>query len=339
MRTQKRVRFGAPVALAGTAFARDSGFDLPEPRMDLNLIDHAKLEATWAYLTQFAVSQGLNCLAALAILIVGWWLSARAARGMRRALQHTHVDDTLRPMLASIVQWVVRVLTVVLVLSQFGVQTASIIAMLGAAGLAIGLALQGTLQNIAAGIMLVLLRPFRVGQYIDAQGVAGTVRETGLFMTELQTFDGVCLRVPNGKIWGSPIMNYSENPTRRMDIEVTVTFDSPIQAGLDALAAMLDSEKRLLESPRREVMVVRYTDRGVTLNARYWTSNDDFWNVQFALFARLKSVVEGAGCRIAVPVQEVHVPEMEEAETADTTRSGERDSAYRSRPPGSGRPN
>lgn len=277
--------------------------------MNLNFIDHAKLEATWAYLTQFAVNQGLNLLAALAILIIGWWLSARTYRALQRTLQRTHVDDTLRPMLASIAQWVIRVLTVVLVLSQFGVQTASIIAMLGAAGLAIGLALQGTLQNIAAGIMLVLLRPFRVGQYIDAQGVAGTVRETGLFMTELQTFDGVCLRVPNGKIWGSAIMNYSENPTRRMDMEVTVTFDSPIQAGLDALKAMLDAEPRLLATPQREVMVTKYTDRGVTLNARYWTANENFWSVQFALFARLKSTIEGAGCRIAVPVQEVHVPD------------------------------
>lgn len=311
--------------------------------MDINFIDHAKLEATWAYLTQFAISQGLNCLAALAILIIGWWLSARAARGLRQALQRTHVDDTLRPMLASIVQWIIRVLTVVLVLSQFGVQTASIIAMLGAAGLAIGLALQGTLQNIAAGIMLVLLRPFRVGQYIDAQGVAGTVRETGLFMTELQTFDGVCLRVPNGKIWGSAIMNYSENPTRRMDMEVTVTFDSPIQAGLDALAAMLDSEKRLLAEPRREVMVVRYTDRGVTLNARYWTSNDDFWAVQFALFARLKSTVENAGCRIAVPVRDVHMPAIDAAD-ADPRDDGDGDArgradGYRIRSSGPGRPN
>ncbi|HBO79693.1 MAG TPA: mechanosensitive ion channel protein MscS, partial [Cupriavidus sp.] len=151
--------------------------------MDLKFIDPAKVEATWTYLAQFAVSQGLNLLAALAILVTGWWLSSRVSRALTRALQRTYIDDTLRPMLTAVAQWIIRILTIVLVLSQFGVQTASIIAMLGAAGLAIGLALQGTLQNIAAGIMLVLLRPFRVGQYIDAQGVAGTVRETGLFMT------------------------------------------------------------------------------------------------------------------------------------------------------------
>ena len=279
--------------------------------MNLTFLDADKVQAAWAYLTQFAIHQGLNCLAALAILIGGWWLSARAAMAVRRALQRTHVDDTLRPMLASLVQWIIRVLTVVLVLSQFGVQTASIVAMLGAAGLAIGLALQGTLQNISAGIMLVLLRPFRVGQYIDAQGVAGTVRETGLFMTELTTFDGVCLRVPNSRLFGSPITNYSENATRRMDIEVIVTFDSDIGAGLEALLRMLAADSRLLPDPAPEVMVVRYTERGITLNARYWTSNADFWAVQYAFFGKLKATLDAAGCVIAVPVQEVRAPVLE----------------------------
>lgn len=276
--------------------------------MDLNFIDANKLEAGWTYLVHFAINQGMNCLAAMLILIVGWWLSGRVATAARRALSGTHVDETMRPLLANALQWMVRVLTIVLVLSQFGVQTASIIAMLGAAGLAIGLALQGTLQNIAAGIMLVLLRPFRVGQYIDAQGVAGTVRETGLFMTELTTFDGVCLRVPNGKLWGSAITNYSENATRRADIEATVTFDCDVQHGLEALREMLAREPRLLEEPVPETMVVNYTQQGITLNVRYWTSNDDYWNVRFAFYERIKQVLEAAGCKLAVPIQELHVP-------------------------------
>ncbi|WP_042880416.1 mechanosensitive ion channel family protein [Cupriavidus necator] len=276
--------------------------------MDLNFIDADKLEAGWTYFVHFAINQGMNCLAALLILIAGWWLSGRVAGATRRALSGTHVDATMRPLLANALQWMVRVLTIVLVLSQFGVQTASIIAMLGAAGLAIGLALQGTLQNIAAGIMLVLLRPFRVGQYIDAQGVAGTVRETGLFMTELTTFDGVCLRVPNGKLWGSAITNYSENATRRADIEATVNFDSDVQRGLEALREMLAREARLLDEPVPETMVVNYTQQGITLNVRYWTSNDDYWDVRFAFYERIKQVLEGAGCKLAVPIQELHVP-------------------------------
>jgi small conductance mechanosensitive channel len=277
--------------------------------MSLNFLDADKLHLTWAYLTQLAVQQGMNCAAAILILLGGWWLSARARAAIMRTFDRPSVDATLRPMIASVVQWLVRVVTVVLVLSQFGVQTASIIAMLGAAGLAVGLALQGTLQNIAAGIMLVLLRPFRVGQYIDAQGVAGTVRETGLFMTELTTFDGVCLRVPNNKIWGSAITNYSENPTRRLDIEVTVTFGADIDAALGALRTMLASESRLLAQPAPEVMVVNYAQQGVTLNVRCWTSNDDYWNVRFAFYQRIKSVLEAAGIGIALPVQEVRMPD------------------------------
>ncbi|WP_454733974.1 MULTISPECIES: mechanosensitive ion channel family protein [Cupriavidus] len=277
--------------------------------MNLNFIDPQKLEAAGTYLAQLAVQQGLNCIAAIVILILGWWISGRARAAILHAFDRPSVDATLRPMLASVTQWIVRVLTVVLVLSQFGVQTASIVAMLGAAGLAIGLALQGTLQNIAAGIMLVLLRPFRVGQYIDAQGVAGTVRETGLFMTELTTFDGVCLRVPNGKIWGSAITNYSENPTRRLDIEVTVTFGADIQAALDALRAMLAADKRVLPEPAAEVMVVNYAAQGVTLNVRCWTAAGDYWNVRFAFYQRIKPALEAAGCPLAVPVQEVRVPD------------------------------
>ncbi|WP_043420054.1 mechanosensitive ion channel family protein [Cupriavidus basilensis] len=277
--------------------------------MNLNFIEPQKLEAAWAYLLQLVVQQGLNCIAAVLILILGWWLSGRARAAVLRAFDRPAVDATLRPMLASVTQWIVRVITVVLVLSQFGVQTASIIAMLGAAGLAIGLALQGTLQNIAAGIMLVLLRPFRVGQYIDAQGVAGTVRETGLFMTELTTSDGVCLRVPNGKIWGSAITNYSENPTRRLDIEVTVTFGADIQAALDALRAMLAAEGRILADPASEVMVINYAAQGVTLNVRCWVAAGDYWNVRFAFYHRIKQVLEAAGCALAVPVREWRVPE------------------------------
>ncbi|CAG2156962.1 mechanosensitive ion channel family protein [Cupriavidus numazuensis] len=272
-------------------------------------MDADKIETAWNYLVQLAVHQGMNCIAAVVILLAGWWLSARAAAAVGRTLGRTHVDETVRPLLANAFQWMVRVLTIVLVLSQFGVQTASIIAMLGAAGLAIGLALQGTLQNIAAGIMLVLLRPFRVGQYIDAQGVAGTVRETGLFMTELTTADGVCLRVPNGKLWGSAITNYSENPTRRMDIETTVAFGSDMHKGLDALRKMLADEPRLLPEPKPEAMVVNYTQQGITLNLRCWTSSGDYWAVLDAFYERIKHVLEDAGCKIAVPIQEVRMPD------------------------------
>lgn len=260
-----------------------------------------KLEAAWAYLSQLAVQQGMNALAAMLILVGGWWLSGYVAGWVFRGLSRTHVDETVRPLIDNTAQWVVRVLTVVLVLAQFGVQTASIIAMLGAAGLAIGLALQGTLQNIAAGIMLVLLRPFRVGQYIDAQGVAGTVRATGLFMTELTTADGVCLRVPNGKIWGSAITNYSENPTRRIDVQVVVPFDTDVHCALQVMRDIMHGDRRVLKDPPVEVAAIGYVDAGIKLNARCWTMADDMWVVQCMLYATIKPKLDAIGCKIAAP--------------------------------------
>jgi len=276
--------------------------------MNLNT-EADKIQAAWTYFLQLAVQQSINFIAALLILIAGWWLSGRAVSAVRHGLSRTNVDVTMRPILENTALWLVRVLTIVLVLSQFGVQTASIIAMLGAAGLAIGLALQGTLQNIAAGIMLVLLRPFRVGQSIDAQGVAGTVRETGLFMTELTMADGVCLRVPNGKLWGSAITNYSENPTRRLDIETTVAFGSDMGKGLDALRKLMSDEPRLLPEPAPEAMVVNCTQQGITLNLRCWTANADYWAVRCAFYERIQHAIEDAGCKIAVPIQELRMPD------------------------------
>jgi len=160
---------------------------------------------------------GLNLLTAMLILIAGWWLSSVAGRTVRRAAARSgQIDPTVIPMIATIVVWSVRVMTLITVLARFGVQTASLIAVLGAAGLAIGLALQGTLQNIAAGIMLIALRPLRAGEYIVvAGGPEGTVEEVGLFLTRLTQGDGVCVSVPNSALWNASLINYSRNPRRR----------------------------------------------------------------------------------------------------------------------------
>ena len=169
-------------------------------------------------------SYALDGVSALVILLVGWWIAGRAHFLVRRALDRVpRIDDTLKPFLSSTVRYFVIVITVVAVLAEFGVQTTSIIAVLGAAGLAIGLALQGTLQNIAAGIMLLILRPFRVGEYIDAGGVAGTVDAINLFTTDMTTYDGIYRSVPNAELWNRNILNYSRNPTRRLDLPLGIS--------------------------------------------------------------------------------------------------------------------
>ena len=167
----------------------------------------------------------MDLVQAIIILIVGYWLAGKLRKATRRCLDRfDRVNSTLKPLFADIVSYVVIIITLVAVLAQLGVQTTSIIiAELGAAGLAIGLALKGTLENIAAGVMLLLLRPFKVGDVIDAAGKMGTVLELSLFSTEFKTPDGMCIIIPNGSVWGASVTNYSRNSTRRIDIVVGIS--------------------------------------------------------------------------------------------------------------------
>lgn len=272
--------------------------------LDMN---SARWQDTWQLIMQMVLRQGMSFVMALVILVVGWWFAGRARHAALRLFDRSSIDVTVRPMLGNIVLWMFRIVTLVLVLGQFGVQTASIIAILGAAGLAIGLALQGTLQNIAAGIMIVILRPFRVGDYIDAEGTAGTVREIGLFLTELTTFDGICLHVPNSKLWGSAIINYSANPSRRLDIEIGVQHGDDIGGAILALRTMLEAEARVLHEPAADVMVMRYAEGAVILNVRCWAATGNFWSLRFDLNRRVKEVVEAAGCSIPAPIRELRM--------------------------------
>src|SRR5690606_1782779 len=173
-----------------------------------------------------AVTYSFSILGATLLIIGGYVLAGVVERSLYAGLGRLRgFDETLRKFFSKTARYAVLVLVGVTVLAQFGVQTASIIAALGAVGLAIGLALQGTLQNIAAGIMLLALRPFRVGEYIDAGGIAGTVQEIGLFATELTTFDGVYVLTPNSELWNRAVTNYSRNPTRRHDLAIRIGFE------------------------------------------------------------------------------------------------------------------
>ena len=175
-----------------------------------------ELSKNWDAILVLATEYGFDLLAGIATLVFGWWLAGRAKKLMLAGLDRVPaIDETLKPFFASIVRYAIIAITLVAVLARLGIQTTSIIAVLGAAGLAIGLALQGTLQNIAAGIMLLILRPFKVGDYIDAGGTAGTVDEIGLFTTDMTTFDGIYLSVPNSALWNTSILNYTRLPTRR----------------------------------------------------------------------------------------------------------------------------
>src|SRR5690625_4021570 len=169
----------------------------------------------------------INLVIAIVILVVGWWISSLAGSYVRKAAHRSaRIDPTIVPIAESVAIWTIRIFVLIAVLARFGVQTASIIAVLGAAGLAVGLALQNTLQNIAAGVMLLILRPLRTGEFVSVVGKGdGTVQEIGLFLTRFVQIDGVHFSLPNSAVWGSAIINYSRNETRRMEIEIGVRYD------------------------------------------------------------------------------------------------------------------
>ncbi len=268
-----------------------------------------------------AVDYGLDVLGALAILIVGLIVAGWARRGALRALNRVpRVDETLKPVIASIVRYGILVFVLIAVLAQFGVQTTSVIALLGAAGLAIGLALQGTLQNISAGIMLLFLRPFRVGDYIDAEGLSGTVDEIGLFTTHMRTYLGIYLEVPNAKIWNRAILNYSRVTARRLDVVVGISYGDNIDNAQAVLLELMTSDSRVNAEPAPQVLVTELSDSSVNLDLRCWAGADDYWAVLFDLNKAVKQRLDAEGITIPFPQREVHLSEEKTLRTPDNQK-------------------
>lgn len=280
--------------------------------MELDAAAMDQLSGLAGLLTAYA----LNLLAGIVILLVGWVAAGWVRRLVERLLDRTpRMDRTLKPVLASIARYLVLVLVLVAVLAQFGVQTASIIALLGAAGIAVGLALQGTLQNIAAGIMLLFLRPFQVGEYISADGIDGTVEEIGLFVTQMTSFDGLYRSVPNAKLWNATITNYDRRPTRRLDIRIAISYGDSIETAQRVLLGLMQGDNRVQEAPAPEVLVDGLSDNAVTLVLRCWSSKADFWPLGYDLRKAAKQSLEAEGFTLPVPQREVRV--MEESKAPD----------------------
>lgn len=202
------------------------------------------------------ISWLLNVSAALGILIVGW-IAARIVSGIVRNLldRNPRIDPTIKPFISNVIRYTVSAVVIFAAIAQIGVETASILAVMGAAGLAIGLALQGTLSNVAAGVMLLVLRPMRVDEFIDAEGIMGTVKEVGLFSTMLYSVDGLCVYVPNATLWGSTIKNYSRLGRRRFDIPVGIAYEDDIDTAITHLKTVLADERLLCHRQGRHVKI------------------------------------------------------------------------------------
>jgi small conductance mechanosensitive channel len=266
------------------------------------------MEPIVADLVAILSTYGLSMLGALVVLIIGLWLSGWASRLTRRMLQkNRRIDPTLTQFFSSLVKWAVVAITIVTVLGQFGVQTASLITVLGATGLAIGLALQGTLSDVAAGVMLLLFRPLKVGDYVEAGGNAGTVEELNLFFIVLATPDNVRITVPNGKVWGAAVSNFSANPTRRVDIPTGISYDDDIDAAIKVIKDTISADPRVHGDPEPFVAVSAMSESSIEFAVRVWVDNANFWPVKFDLTRAVKLALDANGITIPYPQRTVHV--------------------------------
>jgi len=252
---------------------------------------------------------GLNLLLALLVLLVGIWLSARLANLVQRALQRASVDITLIGFLRKVVYGLLIAVLVVIALNMAGVSTAPLVAALGAAGLAIGLALQGSLSNLAWGVLLVIFRPFRVGDFVTAGGIDGTVESINLMHTMLVLPDGREAIVPNGKVGSDAILNYNRRGTRRFDFTVRIGFKDDIGAAMVEIRHLFEQDDRILKDPAPGVWTSELSESSVDLIVRAWTRSDDMWAAKTDLLRAIKDHFDKVGISIPLPQRQLIVVE------------------------------
>ncbi len=237
-----------------------------------------------------AVQYGFSLLGAIILLIGGWIFAGIISRSAYRVISRIRgIDETLARFFQNLLHYSLLILVFITVLGQFGVQTASIIAALGAAGLAIGLALQGTLQNIAAGIMLLILRPFRVGEYIETTNVKGYIKEIGLFATEMRTGDGLYLMAPNSTLWNTPITNHSREPDRRQQLSLTLGENVDIDLARKTILGILKADQRIKTMPEPKVFLDDLAVDQAVLNIEYWAITSSWSDVRHDVVSKLKT--------------------------------------------------
>lgn len=264
----------------------------------------------------------LRVFGALVILFVGWKASHLIQKLVVRATSKIRdFDLTLQVFLGSLARYGVMVFTILAVLNQFGVQTASLIALLGAAGLAVGLALQGTLSHVASGVMLLLFRPFKIGQYIEVAGHGGTVSEISLFTTTINTPQNVRIIIPNGQVWDQSIVNYNANDTRRVDLNIGVAYDTNLTQATDVLKKVAVAHKLVLKDPAPVVAKIALSASSIDLQVRAWVRTKDYWDAYFDLMQQCKEALDAAAIEIPFPQQVIHYKSDASAESTKQVAS------------------
>lgn len=245
-------------------------------------------------------------LAAIFLLVFGLWFIKILATQIRKLIHKKGYDKTIENFAISLISIGLKILLVILVITQLGFETTSLVAVIGAAGLAIGLALQGSLSNFAGGVLILILKPFKVGDWIEAKGVQGSVKETSLFYTKLLTFGNQLAIIPNGQLTNDNIINYTAEGKRRAGITIGISYSSNIKLAKDILLNLLNEQENILKDPAPVVVVTELADSAVNLSVRFWALNDDYWNCSFYTIEESKLRLEAAGISIPFPQRDVH---------------------------------
>lgn len=250
---------------------------------------------------------GIKIIAAVVIIVVGLWVSKIIKNCFLKTLHKKKVDPTLVGFLASMLHGGLVIFVVISAISKLGVQTTSFVAVIGAAGLAVGLALQGSLSNFAAGILLILFKPFKVGNFVKAGGEAGVIVEVGILTTEMKTPDNVQIIIPNSTIMGSAITNVSAHPTRRIDMTLGVGYDDDLNKAKQIMEDLLAADERVLKDPVATIAVANLGDSSVEFVIRPWVNSADYWSVKFDFTKAVKEKFDAEGISIPYPQSDVHV--------------------------------
>lgn len=267
------------------------------------------MEEATAKLIDLGLPFFLNLLAAIVIYVVGKWAAGLISGAVEKVMIKGKVDEALAKFTKNIVYASIIVFTIIASVGKVGVQTASFIAVLGAAGLAVGMALQGTLANFAAGVMLILFRPFKLGDFVEAGGTMGTVKEIKIFSTILSSPDNRKIIVPNSKISGDTITNFSDIDQRRIDLVFGVSYDDDLKKAKEILTKLVQSDDRILKDPAPVIAVSELGESSVNLVCRPWVRPSDYWGVRFDLTENAKFELEKNGLTIPYPQRDLHVYE------------------------------
>jgi small conductance mechanosensitive channel len=270
------------------------------------------MENAIARIQELITVYGLKIIAAIVILVIGRWVAKWLKGLVCRLMQGRKLDDTVVSFVAHLVYIGLMAFVVLAALGQLGIQTTSFIAVLGAAGLAIGLALQGSLSNFAAGFLIIIFKPFKAGDYVEIAGTAGVVEEIQIFTTQMRTPDNKGVIVPNSKILGDIIVNYNAKETRRVDLVVGVSYSADLNKVRETLQAIINAEGRIMQDPEPAILVSELADSSVNFAVRVWTKADDYWPVFFDMTETVKKRFDEEGIEIPFPQRDVHVYEMKQ---------------------------